>query len=168
MISYSTGTGCPASSSPATGPLTSGWISSRTPSRAQRPGWAGQRQRTRSAPAAHRAEPVQASGQPFTDQEPHTRTLTGTPTRPSLSAATTSPRPPGPGSNPIRPLVPKRPLVGQGVAGNSPVYSHGCKFIPPVAQPAIRRMDRGLRPVAPHRDLELIWNGVVDTSGGRR
>ena len=89
------------------------------------------------------------------------------------------------------------------MAGNSPVYSHGCKSPPPVAdgaagkpsfnasgrktyfryssqgsgrarlhpgphQPAIRRMDRGLRPVAPHRALELIWNGVVDTSGGRR
>ena len=89
------------------------------------------------------------------------------------------------------------------MAGNSPVYSHGCKFIPPVAdgaagkpsfnasgrktyfryssqgcirarlhpgphQPAIRRMDRGLRPGAPHRALELICNGVVDTSGGRR
>ena len=49
--------------------------------------------------------------------------------------------------------------------------SQGCiraRLHPGPHQPAIRRMDRGLRPVAPHRDLELIWNGVVDTSGGRR
>ena len=143
-----------------------------------------------------------ASGQFFTNQEPRTGTRKGTPARPSVPAAA-SPWPPGPGTKPTRPRVPKRPLVEQPVAGNSPVYSHGCKFIPSVAdgaagkpsfnasgrktyfryssqgcirarlhpgphQPAIRRMDRGLRPGAPHRALELIWNGVVDTSGGRR
>ena len=31
-------------------------------------------------------------------------------------------------------LVPKRPLVDHKVAGNSPVFSHGCKFPLPVAK----------------------------------
>ena len=35
---------------------------------------------------------------------------------------------------PMRPQVPNSPLVDHKVAGNSPVYSHGCKSPPFVAE----------------------------------
>ena len=87
------------------------------------------------------------------------------------------------GNSPVSSHGCKSPLpVADGVAGKPSFNasgrktyfrysSQGCiraRLHPGPHQPAIRRMDRGLRPVAPHRDLELIWNGVVDTSGGRR
>ena len=81
------------------------------------------------------AEQAPASGQLFTNQEPRTGKLIGTPALTSaIRASSSSDLAARSWANPTRPLVPKCPLADQAVAGNSPVYSHGCKSPLPVAE----------------------------------